>query len=110
MIELLPFTEQDFPRLMQWVNSPELLVQWAGALLFTYPLDEKQLKAYLQSSRGDHAQSRIFKVVDEQAKTVGHIELGAINRQNGSSRGGSVILTEDGQATSCRHPQRPAPT
>ena len=104
MIELLPFTEQDFPRLIGWIDSPELLVQWAGTLLFTYPLDERQLKAYLHSSRGNHTQSRVFKVVDEQAKTVGHIELGAINRQNGS-RGGSVILTEDGH-----NPQRPAPT
>jgi len=39
VIELLPFTEQDFPRLMQWIGSLELMVQWAGALLFTYPLD-----------------------------------------------------------------------
>jgi len=85
VIELLPFTEQDFPRLMQWINSPELLVQWAGTLLFTYPLDERQLKAYLHSSRGNHTQSRVFKVVNEQAEIVGHIELGAINRQNGSA-------------------------
>jgi len=85
VIELLPFTEQDFPRLMQWIESPELLVQWAGALLFTYPLDERQLRAYLHSSQGDNVQSRIFKVVDEKAETVGHIELGAINRQNGTA-------------------------
>lgn len=97
MIELLPFTEQDFPRLMQWIDSPELLVQWAGALVFTYPLDERQLKAYLQSSQGDHAQSRIFKVVDEQAKTVGHIELGAINRQNGTASICRVFLDPNGR-------------
>lgn len=85
MIELLPFTGQDLSRLMQWIDSPGSLVQWAGPLLFTYPLDERQLKTYLQSSQGGQAQSRIFKVVDEKAETVGHIELGAINRQNGTA-------------------------
>lgn len=83
MLKLVPFTEADFPRLLRWIASPELLVQWAGPQLFRYPLTENQLVAYLQTGRGPGA--RIFKAVDGDGRAVGQIELGGINRENGTA-------------------------
>jgi len=85
MVRLIPFTEKDFAQVLEWITSPELLIQWAGPQLFTYPLNEKQLHAYLQFAQGDHPQARIFKIVNEHRETLGHIELGAINQENGTA-------------------------
>ncbi|MGA8943289.1 MAG: hypothetical protein WB502_11350 [Thermoactinomyces sp.] len=43
MVKLLPFTEQDIERLINWIDSPDLLLQWAGPA-FTYPLDKERTK------------------------------------------------------------------
>jgi RimJ/RimL family protein N-acetyltransferase len=85
MIKLLPFTPADFPRLLGWITSPELLVQWAGPSLFSYPLDESQLNTYLQLARGESPASMIFKISGESGGALGHIELGNINRLNGTA-------------------------
>jgi RimJ/RimL family protein N-acetyltransferase len=92
MVELVAFTENDFPRLLGWIQSPELLVQWAGPGQFTYPLTRRQLKAYLRLSRGKRPRSMIYKVVHGAAEVAGHIELGAINRQNGTASVCRVFL------------------
>jgi RimJ/RimL family protein N-acetyltransferase len=75
MVELKPFTEADFQRVLGWIQSPEQMVQWAGAVQFSFPLDEHQLRAYLQLSQGEQPLSRIYKVVNETGEVVGHIEL-----------------------------------
>ena len=85
MVRLIPFTEMDFAQVLEWITSPELLIQWAGPQLFTYPLDQVQLHAYLQFGRGEHPQAKIFKIVNERNETMGHIELGAINQENGTA-------------------------
>jgi RimJ/RimL family protein N-acetyltransferase len=85
MIELKPFSRSDFQRLTRWVDSPELMVQWAGPVQFRFPLDEQQLTRYLQTTRSPHPTARIFTASDERGKPVGHIELGAINQDNGTA-------------------------
>lgn len=85
MIDLEIFTEKDFSRLIRWINSSDLLIQWAGPQQFTYPLTENQLNAYLRDGQGDNSKSKIFKVVSETAEVIGHIELGLINRVNGTA-------------------------
>jgi RimJ/RimL family protein N-acetyltransferase len=85
MVRLIPFAARDFAQVLEWVTSPELLIQWAGPQLFTYPLNEEQLHAYLQLGQGEHPQAKIFKIVNERNETVGHIELGAINQENGTA-------------------------
>ncbi len=85
MIKLTPFTVADFPRLIQWINSPELLVQWSGPVMFTYPLNVTQLQTYLEMGRGDAPEALIYTVRDEEDAPVGHIELGVINRPNGTA-------------------------
>ena len=85
MVRLIPFTEKDFAPVLKWITSPELLIQWAGPQLFTYPLNDEQLRAYLQLGWGEHPQAKIFKIVNEHNETLGHIELGAINQENGTA-------------------------
>lgn len=84
MLKFIPFTPFDFPRLLRWIDSPKLLIQWAGAMLFHYPLDENQLQTYYQHSMVEHPASFIFTVLDEEEHPVGHIELGMVNNANGS--------------------------
>ena len=80
-----PFTEKDFDRLLRWIDSRELMVQWAGPMLFHYPLDRLQLRRYLRSGAGMEPAAMIFTAADPQGAGVGHIELGAINRENGTA-------------------------
>ncbi len=70
MIELKPFGEEDFEKLISWVDSKELLLQFAG-YVFEYPLTEEQLVAYISDEKR-HA----FKVVNPQTnETIGHAEI-----------------------------------
>lgn len=80
MIELQPFRQEDFSRLMAWVNADSYreMVQWAG-LAFQFPLDEPQLERYLLGyERGEITRRRVFKAVDSDT-VVGHIELNNID-------------------------------
>lgn len=69
MIHLAPFTQEDFNTLISWIDSEELLVQFAGPA-FTYPLTAKQLTAYLED-KNRHA----FKVIDAHNQAIGHAEV-----------------------------------
>lgn len=70
MIHLENFAEQDFGRLIEWVDSEESLVQFAGPI-FSYPLTPAQLSIYLQDPN-----RKAFKVRDnESGKIIGHAEL-----------------------------------
>ena len=69
-IRLEPFGSDDFRRLISWVDSEELMVQFAGSI-FTYPLTEEQLDTYLTDEKR-HA----FKVVYPGTnQVIGHAEL-----------------------------------
>jgi RimJ/RimL family protein N-acetyltransferase len=86
MIELRPFTREDFPRLINWISSPRLLLQWAGPQLFHYPLDEDQLGKYIGQANKGKPGSLIFKVVCKQKQEViGHIELTGINNESSTA-------------------------
>jgi RimJ/RimL family protein N-acetyltransferase len=85
MIRLESFDDRDFPRLMSWIDSREMLLQWAGPRLFTFPLDTMQLTRYLFEALTEPQGSRIFKALDEEERVVGHVELGGIDRKNQSA-------------------------
>lgn len=92
MIRLEYFGRGDFVQLMEWIDSPELLLQWGGPG-FDYPLDEQQLKKYLTNSNNENAEKLIYKVIDtETGEVIGHISLGAIDRKNRSARIGKVLI------------------
>ena len=67
---LRPFERRDFTRLIAWIDSEQLLYQFAGPV-FQYPLTEFQLEHYLAES------DRIPYVVEDcvSGKAVGHAEI-----------------------------------
>ena len=92
MVVLEPFSEADFDRLIGWVPSSDFLLQWAGPD-FEYPLDREQLDEHLRGAQGDLSSKLIYKVVDcENGTAIGHIELAAIDRRNGSARVCRVLV------------------
>lgn len=77
-VELRAFGRNDFDRLISWVATPEALRDWAAAF-FSYPLDRRQLEAYLRSARQEEARRRIYTAVDAaDGRPIGHIELSHI--------------------------------
>ena len=82
MVTLRPFTENDFDRLIGWIDSEAHMVQWAGAVQFTYPLTRPQLEAYLLDAARTPPLRYVFTAVDAEGNPCGHIELGAVNRAN----------------------------
>lgn len=65
MIKFEYFEEKDFDLLINWINSPELLVKWAGTD-FNYPLDEEQLKEYIKDTNKENSSKIIYKVIIEE--------------------------------------------
>ena len=93
-IDLMPFEQADFSRLIEWVESPEFLLQWAGSI-FTFPLKEPQLERYLQESEGDSPGKVIFKAISRAtSEVVGHVELDRIDLRNLSARLCRVLVGE----------------
>ena len=89
--ELAPFTEEDFDRLISWVTSEEVLRYWTASS-FAFPLTRDHLQGHIR----DAAQSGdrlIYKAIDpENGQVFGHVELGAINHENRSTRIGRVLI------------------
>lgn len=70
MIVLQNFIPDDYDRLIGWVDSPELLMQFAGPG-FAFPLTHEQLEASLRDEK-----RRAYKVVETGSETtIGHAEI-----------------------------------
>lgn len=92
MIRLEHFDRQDFDLLISWIDSPKLLMQWAG-IQFNYPLDEEQLNQYIKGANEENSTVYIYKVVlDETDETIGHISLNNIDLKNRSAGIGKVLI------------------
>lgn len=83
-ITLEPFTLADSNRLIQWINSEEELIQFAGPY-FTYPLTEVQIENYLKLPNKD-----AFKVI--QADTIEVIGHGEINQTSEVPRLARILI------------------
>jgi RimJ/RimL family protein N-acetyltransferase len=82
MISLRQFTSDDFSRLIHWIDSPRLLVQW-GAWRFHFPLDHAQLAEYLRDTVGPSPTRTIFTAIEAAShQAVGHIELDRISQKH----------------------------
>lgn len=93
MIKLEPFTPADFPQLINWISSEQLLSEWSGAM-FSYPLTTRALDWYIEGAN-DFANPEVFiyKVVDAATgAAVGHISLGGISESNRSGRITRVLV------------------
>mgnify|MGYP002632895683 CR=1 FL=1 len=73
MIELIKFESDDIQRLISWIPDCKFLLQWAGPK-YSYPLDEAQLLATLDKTRGDRPSHFMYKA-NLGRTTIGHIEL-----------------------------------
>lgn len=94
MVELLPFTEGDIDRLLGWVTSEEEHFFWTASAL-AYPPTREAFQRLMRDSaeRGDRL---FFKAVDpDSGNVMGHLELGAIDRHNRSTRIGRVLLAPE---------------
>ncbi|WP_347860901.1 GNAT family protein [Salimicrobium sp. PL1-032A] len=92
MITLKPFMKEDFDTLIQWIDSPEFLMQWAGPN-FSYPLTYEQLEDYRSGANQADSITLIYTVW-EKDKRVGHISLGRIDKKNRAGRIGKVLIGE----------------
>lgn len=88
---LVPFTGDDFDRLIGWIGSAEEMTRWT-ADAFAYPLTREQLRRHLRESAASGIR-RIYKAVGaESGEVFGHIELGAIDPRNGALRLARVLV------------------
>jgi RimJ/RimL family protein N-acetyltransferase len=92
LINLLEFTEKDFPRLIAEIPDPRFLLQWAGPK-YTYPLDARQLGETMEKTAGEKPAFRVFKaVLADRLETAGHIQLMKINYETRSCALGRVLI------------------
>ena len=77
MIKLLPFEKEDFEKFISWIDNEEFLVQFAGTVVFKYPLTNEQLIAYISDDK-----RLAFKVVEaETNEAIGHAEIYSVNAE-----------------------------
>ena len=93
MIVLEPFTEADFPQLIEWVTDERLLKEWSGSM-FAFPLTAAGLAWYIQGSNEmPDPDVLIYKGVDSKTgTTVGHISLGGISQRDRAGRVTRVLV------------------
>ncbi|MBU5265655.1 GNAT family N-acetyltransferase [Virgibacillus proomii] len=92
MIELRFFERSDFQQLINWIKSPQFLLQWGGPN-FSFPLTEQQLENYIKDANNNNSSVLIYSVIDkETGNVIGHISLGNIDRNNKSARVGKVLV------------------
>lgn len=81
MIELHPFTENDFELFKSWINNEDELYQFAGTL-FSFPLTNEQLCNYIKMT--DKKPLKI--ILKSTNEIIGHCELNYENENNRLSR------------------------
>jgi RimJ/RimL family protein N-acetyltransferase len=90
-VHLRPFSLTHADRLVDWVDSPSFLLQWAGPV-FTYPLDATQLRDHLDETADPEPSRMAFEAVDGDDEMVGYLELNRIDRDNRSASVSRVIV------------------
>ena len=81
MIELKIFSNSDYDRLINWIDS-EHLMHVFSAKAFSFPITHSQLNEYIS-----HPNRVVYKVIDKNSKEIiGHAELNSINKTNKSAR------------------------
>jgi RimJ/RimL family protein N-acetyltransferase len=70
MIILEPFSDEDFNRLISWIENEEDMIQFAGSI-FSYPLTHEQLNKYIQEDS-----RKVFRIRSKASnEIIGHCEL-----------------------------------
>ncbi len=86
-IELKYFEQKDVNQLLSWIDTPELLMLWAGPKL-TFPLTEEKLMEYLNGANLEKGSEKfIYQVIEkESGQVTGHIALQQIDRSHKTAR------------------------
>lgn len=88
MIRLEKFEPADYPLLISWVDSAEMLMQFGGPA-FTFPLTAEQLEKNLRDKN-----RFAFKVVDiDSNTTIGHGEI--YLKENGDAYLSRLLIGEE---------------
>jgi RimJ/RimL family protein N-acetyltransferase len=75
MIRLEAFEKSDFDKLISWIDSEEMLMQFSGPA-FTFPLNKEQLQTNLEDKKRGS-----YKVVDSATDAmVGYSEIYLLDR------------------------------
>lgn len=87
MIQLELFKEEDFSRLINWVDSKKLMYIFS-AERFTFPINHQQLLKYINTK------DRIaYKVIDKTTnEIIGNADFSNINKKSESARICSVLI------------------
>jgi RimJ/RimL family protein N-acetyltransferase len=92
LIELQPFKESDFIKLIAEIPNARFLLQWAGPR-YTYPLDSAQLSDTLSNTTGEKPSFQVFKAIRSgTSEAVGHIQLMDIDYNAASCVLGRVLI------------------
>ena len=105
MIRLERFDQSDFQQLISWIKDEELLTIWSGNL-FRFPLTTNSLEWYIKDTNvKDSSDAFVYKVVNAEGVSIGHISLGGISWQNRSARITRVLVGDTAQrgAGFCQH-------
>jgi RimJ/RimL family protein N-acetyltransferase len=87
MVKLEKFDKSDYDRLIGWIDSEELMIQFSGPV-FSFPLTCEQLNKYLL------VENRVvYRVLDSSTnEIVGHAELNNIDEKNRNARICRVLI------------------
>jgi RimJ/RimL family protein N-acetyltransferase len=92
LIELQPFYESDFSKLIDEIPNARFILQWAGPK-YTYPLDAAQLSDTLANTIREKPSFQVFKAIrSDTSETVGHIQLMDIDYNAASCVLGRVLI------------------
>lgn len=81
MIKLEKFDTSDYNRLINWIDTKELMILFGGPL-FKFPITNRQLNTYTSNKK-----RYIYKVIDVNSNLViGHAELNNIDFTNRNAR------------------------
>lgn len=69
MIQFKFFERSDFEQLINWIDSPEFLLQWSGPQ-FQFPLTEQQLEKYMENANKENSVTLIYKVILQETGDV----------------------------------------
>ena len=97
MIELQPFTREDIPRLVSWIHSQALLIQWSGGF-FEHPFTKEQYEEYYGKVLEEPHRTFIWKCIHRQSnQVIGHIELCEIDRDRKTAKIARVFVIPEEQ-------------
>ncbi len=91
-IVLRQFREYDIAKLIEWIDTPDLLMRWGGTK-FVFPLDESQIMRFIGGTFRTPQTIRAYTAcLAATGEPVGHIELGEVNGIDNCARIGRVLI------------------